>query len=90
MLHLDDEDFDYDEEDDINDDNDNDNNKDDYDNNDNISVELTSWGFTKLSNSGSCTRLFERYNRTQTYKMLQLLLFLAFGFIVAMVFFFIV
>ena len=73
MLHLDDEDFDYDEEDDINDDNDN--NNDDYDNSDDILVELTSWGFTKLSNSGSCTRLFERYNRTQTYKMLQLLLF---------------
>ena len=75
MFHLYDEDFDHDEDAD-NDDNkekDDNNNKgaDDYDNNDNISVEFTSWGFTKLSNSGSCTRLFERYKRTQTYKMLQ-------------------
>ena len=34
--------------------------------NDIILVEFTSWGFTKLSSSGSCTRLFERYKRTQT------------------------
>ena len=32
---------------------------------------LTSWGLTRLSSSGSWTRLLERYKRTQTYNRIR-------------------
>ena len=34
---------------------------------------LTSWGLTRLSSSGSWTRLLERYKRTQTYNKIRMM-----------------